>query len=122
VKFLIDAQLPVRLANYLAQAGHEVRHSSTLPDGNRTPDHVLAALADADDWVMITKDRDFEISHALRRTPRRLLLVTTGNITNSDLIGLFEGFLAIVEQELSSADYVELSADAVIVHRDARDR
>lgn len=122
MKFLIDAQLPARLADYLAQAGHDVRHSSTLPDGNRTPDQVLATLGDADDRVMVTKDRDFEISHALRRTPRRLLLVTTGNITNNALIGLFENFLAIIEQEPSSAAYVELSTDAVIVHRVAGDR
>ena len=71
MKFLIDAQLPVRLAAYLAQEGHDVRHSSALPDGNRTSDQVLAELANAEERVMVTKDRDFEISHSLRRSPRR---------------------------------------------------
>jgi predicted nuclease of predicted toxin-antitoxin system len=118
VKFLIDAQLPVRLATYLSGVGHDVVHSSALPDGNRTSDQVLADVADADDRVMVTKDRDFEISHALRRRPRRLLLVTTGNIANNALIDLFENNLAVIEQELSAADYVELTSDAVIVHRD----
>jgi predicted nuclease of predicted toxin-antitoxin system len=121
VKFLIDAQLPVRLATYLSRAGHDVVHSSALPDGNRTSDQVLADIADVDDRVMVTKDCDFEISHTLRRSPRRLLLVTTGNIANSALIGLFENSLAVIEQELSSADYVELTSDAVIVHRDVAD-
>jgi predicted nuclease of predicted toxin-antitoxin system len=121
VKFLIDAQLPVRLATYLSRAGHDVVHSSALPDGNRTSDQVLADIADVDDRVMVTKDCDFEISHTLRRSPRRLLLVTTGNIANSALIGLFENSLAVIEQELSSADYVELTSDAVIVHRDVVD-
>ncbi len=121
MKFLIDAQLPIRLAAYLDKAGHDVMHSSTLRDGNRTSDHELAEIADADDRVMVTKDRDFEISHALRHSPRRLLLVTTGNISNNALIGLFGNNLAIIEQELSSADYVELSPVAVIVHRDVTD-
>jgi predicted nuclease of predicted toxin-antitoxin system len=78
-------------------------------------------MADVDDRVVVTKDRDFEISHALRRSPRRLLLVTTGNIANNALIGLFENNLAVIEQELSAADYVELTSDAVIVHRDVAD-
>ena len=121
MKFLIDAQLPIRLAAYLSGAGHDVRHSSNLPDGNRTSDAELAELADVDDRVMVTKDRDFEISHELRQSPRRLLLVTTGNITNNRLIGLFEDNLAVIEQELLSADYVELSPVAVIVHRDVTD-
>jgi predicted nuclease of predicted toxin-antitoxin system len=121
VKFLIDAQLPVRLAAYLSRAGHDVVHSSALPEGNRTSDEVLAELADAEDRVMVTKDRDFEIGHALRGMPRRLLLVTTGNITNNALLGLFENSLTLLERELSTADYVELSAIAVIVHRDVAD-
>ena len=121
MKFLIDAQLPVRLAAYLTQEGHDVRHSFSLPDGNRTTDQALAELADGQDRVMVTKDRDFEISHALRSSPRRLLLVTTGNMSNNALIGLFDTNLAVIEQELSSADYVELSPVAVIVHRDVAD-
>jgi predicted nuclease of predicted toxin-antitoxin system len=57
----------------------------------------------------------------LRRRPRRLLLVTTGHIANNILIGVFENNLAVIEEELLSADYVELTSDAVIVHRDLPD-
>ena len=78
---------------------------------------MLGELANVEDRVMVTKDRDFEISHSLRRSPRRLLLVTTGNIANNALLGLFENNLAVIEQELSSSDYVELSPTAVIVQR-----
>jgi predicted nuclease of predicted toxin-antitoxin system len=73
VKFLIDAQLPARLAGLLSAAGHDVVHTSQLPDGNRTTDTSLATVADAEDRVVITKDRDFRDSHLLRRTPRRLV-------------------------------------------------
>jgi hypothetical protein len=34
---------------------------------------------------------------------------------------VFENNLAVIEQELSSSDYVELTSDAVIVHRDIAD-
>jgi predicted nuclease of predicted toxin-antitoxin system len=118
VKFLVDAQLSVRLGRLLADVGHDVLHTSALATGNRTPDEVLAQLADGDDRVVVTKDGDFEISHTLRNTPRRLLLVTTGNISNDKLIALFQDNQALITAALESSAYVEVSSDAVIVHGD----
>jgi predicted nuclease of predicted toxin-antitoxin system len=59
VKFLVDAQLPLRLARSISTAGHDVVHTSELRDGNRTTDAVIARLADSEDRVVVTKDRDF---------------------------------------------------------------
>jgi predicted nuclease of predicted toxin-antitoxin system len=112
---LVDAQLPVRLARLLTVAGHDVVHSSQLPDGNRTPDSVLVSLADADDRIVVTKDRDFEVSHLVRQQPRRLLLVTTGNIANSTLLDLVARNVGAIEGAFDGADLVELSSTAVTV-------
>ena len=38
MKFLIDAQLPTRLAELLNRAGHDALHTIGLPDGNRSTD------------------------------------------------------------------------------------
>jgi predicted nuclease of predicted toxin-antitoxin system len=38
---------------------------------------------------VVTKDRDFLDSFLLRQQPYKLLLVTTGNITNTELVELF---------------------------------
>ena len=38
MRFLVDAQLPARLAAFLADAGHDALHTTALPDGNRTTD------------------------------------------------------------------------------------
>ena len=78
MKFLVDAQLPARLAKFLTGKGHDAIHSSDLPDGNRTPDSEIALRADEDGRVVVTKDRDFRDTHLLHRTPRRLLVVATG--------------------------------------------
>jgi predicted nuclease of predicted toxin-antitoxin system len=118
VKLLVDAQLPVRLARLLVTAGHDVVHSSELPGGNRTTDKALTDLADREGRVIVTKDRDFEISHLLRGEPRRLLLVTTGNIGNSALLELFESSLAMLDSTFVTATYVELSPRAMVVHSD----
>jgi len=48
----------------------------------------LALAADTEDRVLVTKDRDFRDGHLLRALPGRLLIVTTGNISNRDLLAL----------------------------------
>lgn len=71
MKFLLDAQLPIRLARRLAAAGHDVLHTTDLLAGNRSPDADICARADQDGLVVVTKDRDFRDSHLSRSTPRR---------------------------------------------------
>jgi hypothetical protein len=44
MKFLIDAQLPRRLAHQLRAAGFETIHTLDLPQGNRTSDQALINL------------------------------------------------------------------------------
>ena len=63
MRFLVDAQLPVRLARHLEAAGHDAVHTSDLPEANRTTDGEIARLADAEDRVVVTKDRDFRDGH-----------------------------------------------------------
>ena len=46
MKFLVDAQLPARLAGFLQQAGHDAVHTSALPTGNRTTDTRITRIAD----------------------------------------------------------------------------
>ena len=58
MKFLIDAQLPTRLAEFLDRRGHDAIHATELLDGNRSTDRQIAERADADGRVVVTKDRD----------------------------------------------------------------
>lgn len=116
MKFLVDAQLPARLARFLNDAGHDA-HTSELPDGNRTTDVRVAESADSEGRVVVTKDRDFRDSHLLSGSPRRLMTVATGNITNAALLALFEANLDTVVAALGEADFVELGPEALVVHR-----
>ena len=117
MRFLVDAQLPARLARFLADVGHDVVHTSELPEGNRTTDVRIAEVADDEGRVVITKDRDFRDGHLLSGSPRRLLVVATGNITNAALLALFEANLDAVAGALGDADFVELGPEAMVVHR-----
>ncbi len=118
MRFLVDAQLPACLARMLADAGHDVVHTSALPDQNRTADAEIARLADAEGRVVVTKDRDFRDSHLLRSTPRRLLVVATGNIHNNDLLALVSEHLEAITAALDEVAFVELGHDRLVVHED----
>lgn len=59
MKFLIDAQLPRRLAHRLRQEGFEVIHTLDLPLRNRTPDSVINELSVRDQYIVVTKDEIF---------------------------------------------------------------
>ena len=92
-----------------------------LPDGNRSTDSQIAQRADIDGRVLVTKDQDFRDGHLLARSPRQLLVVATGNITNNALLSLFELHLDAIVSALDEADFVELSQDALALGRRRED-
>jgi predicted nuclease of predicted toxin-antitoxin system len=93
VKFTVDAQLPKRLADALAVLGHDAIHTLSLPQQNRTADNAIAELADHEHRIVISKDADFVTSHILSGTPRYLLEISTGNLSNALLLPWFCGIL-----------------------------
>lgn len=117
MKFLVDAQLPLRLANFLTQAGYETLHTLDLTDGNATPDEVINQLSIQEQRVVITKDADFVESFLLQGKPYKLLLVATGNIRNAELELLFQQNLDQLVELLQVHRYVELGRNSVIVHQ-----
>jgi predicted nuclease of predicted toxin-antitoxin system len=116
VNLLVDAQLPRRLAHELVRAGHDTRHTLDLPLGNRTPDDEIMTLAVRESRIVVTKDRDFVVSFWLRRLPPKLLLISTGNISNDALSRLLAANLPALETAFVQYDFVELSATAITVH------
>jgi len=117
VKFLVDAQLPRRLALWLQQRGYDVIHTLHLAQQNRTPDSFLMDLESKDSRVLVTKDSDFEISFELGQGPPKLLLITTGNVHNNELLGLFVRHEEAIFRLLTQHTFLELSRSQLIVHR-----
>jgi predicted nuclease of predicted toxin-antitoxin system len=116
MKFVVDAQLPRRLARELVASGHDAVHTLDLPAGNHTQDKDIVALAIQEKRVVVTKDNDFVVSFLLRREPPKLLLISTGNISNNSLSKLVASNLTALEKAFSQSDFVELSATTITVH------
>ena len=119
MQYLIDAQLPRRLALWLQSEGYEATHTLELPDKNNTTDTEIIRLAAATpDTVIVSKDRDFPEQRIIRGGPERLLWITTGNINNNALVQLFEEeFPRIHQLFMEGYSFLELSNEAVTVHQ-----
>lgn len=116
MRFLVDAQLPRRMVHRLRDAGHKAIHTLDLPLRNRTEDEEINELSVRENRVVITKDADFVNSFLLFGKPRKLLLVSTGNITNTDLEDIFVPQIPMITAAFETYDYLELTRTNLIFH------
>lgn len=117
MKFLVDAQLPRRLATWLNGAGFDAVHTLDLPLGNRTPDTVINDVSVDEERVVITKDADFVNSFLLQKKPYKLLLISTGNIRNAELEVLFHANIEKLRETFEAGfEFVELNRTTIVVH------
>jgi predicted nuclease of predicted toxin-antitoxin system len=116
MNFLIDAQLPRRLARFLRDRGHDVLHTRDLTRGNRTGDSEINTISLQDQRIVVTKDADFVNSFTLHGIPYKLLLVSTGNIANDDLLDIFTRNIVAIETAFSTASSIEINRTAFIIH------
>jgi predicted nuclease of predicted toxin-antitoxin system len=115
VNFLVDAQLPRRMTAWLVSAGCDARHTLDLPAGNRSSDSQLNDVADREQRVVVSKDADFVDSHLLQGRPAKLLLISTGNITNAELEALFVPLIPDIVREFSTHSFLELGRSGLVV-------
>jgi len=116
VKILVDAQLPRRLCFLLISKGYEAVHTLDLPKGNSTPDSELISFADLNNYIVVTKDNDFLDNFLLYGNPKKMIIVTTGNINNNALIRLFETNIDQMIELLLAHSVIEVSSTELVVH------
>jgi predicted nuclease of predicted toxin-antitoxin system len=116
MRFLVDAQLPRRLVLLFRNAGHDTVHTLDLPAGNRTTDEEINVLSVREQRVVVTKDADFVNSFLLLQRPYKLLLISTGNITNAELEALVVPALPAIITAFRTVSYIELIRSGLIVH------
>ena len=118
MRFIIDAQLPPRIAIWLNEYGHDAIHTDDLPLGNKTSDITIAERSVSEDRIVITKDTDFMKMHMIKEIPELILFITTGNLRNSQLIMVFEQNTdRIVAIFANGNRIVELSDEKIIIRK-----
>jgi predicted nuclease of predicted toxin-antitoxin system len=109
MKFLVDAQLPPLLCKILQDKGIEAIHVDDLPKGDESTDEEIIHYADLNGLIVVSKDADFYHSFMLKNKPRKLVMITTGNIKNKELFDL----ISLIEEY----NFIELSNDYIVGNR-----
>ena len=88
MKFLVDAQLPPLLANWLVKQGHEATHVFDVKQLCEN-DRLIWAVAQSTGAVIVTKDRDFVRFREQADGPQ-ILYLGVPNLSNTKLIATIE--------------------------------
>jgi len=116
VKFLIDAQLPKSLSDFLNSKGFDSIHTLDLPNKNKTKDKQIAQIATEENRIVISKDNDFLESYLVKSEPNKLIIVRTGNIPNNHLIQIFNKNLDLIIDMISRSNLIEINKTDIAEH------
>ncbi|MFI5159393.1 MAG: DUF5615 family PIN-like protein [Sphingobacteriales bacterium] len=81
-----------------------------------TTDTAICKYADEHNLVVVTKDGDFKNSHFINRTPKKVIRITLGNVSNEYLIRLFTRHLSLITH-LANKDefYIEVGEEQIAI-------
>jgi len=103
VRFLVDAQLPPRLARALVEAGHQAEHVEDV--GLRHgKDPEIWEYATRQQAVIVTKDEDFVDRFRRHAAGPAIVWLRVGNAANAALLSWFLPILPTVLARIQSGD------------------
>lgn len=116
MKFIVDAQLPKTLSDLLNHNGLDSIHTLELPERNATDDKTIVRIASNEGRIIITKDSDFLESYLLYGVPDKLIVIKTGNISNRELLKLFQENLQVICKLIKRSNYIEITRFEIAEH------
>lgn len=69
MKFLCDVHIPFKLVRWLISEGFEAIHINSILDSWHTEDSKIRKFSDENDFILITKDKDFKSSFFIIQSP-----------------------------------------------------
>jgi predicted nuclease of predicted toxin-antitoxin system len=88
VKWLVDAQLPPSLCDWVRERNDDAIHVSEISDGLSLQDETIWNLAKREEFVIISKDRDFFERSIVFGSPPQVVHLDVGNCSNEKLYSL----------------------------------
>jgi len=115
MKFLVDAQLPKKLSDFLKWKGYNSIHTLDLPNKNFTKDSEINQISVSESRILISKDLDFIESLLVYNKPYKLIYISAGNLTNKDLLKLFNKNLNLIIEAIECNRLIEIDSQRVII-------
>ena len=113
MRFRCDVHLPIKRAKSLTALGHHAEHVNSMPQKWFTSDSDIRKYADANLLTVVTKDKDFRNSFLILSSPRKLIRIGLGNMSNDLVLSLLKNNLPFLEElENNCSSYmVEVNPD-----------
>jgi predicted nuclease of predicted toxin-antitoxin system len=115
MKFLLDAHLPKKLSTFLTWKGYDSLHTLDLPNKNATKDSEINQISIDEQRVVISKDLDFIESLLISNKPYKLIYITTGNISNKQLLEIFSQNIEKIVEYSREHRLIEITAESIVV-------
>lgn len=108
MKFLIDANLPPGLVDWIADRGHDAQHVRVAP-GADSDDASIVDFAREHGLIIVTKDEDFATRVTLDRLSPPVVWLRLGNATNAVLRDWLQTrFDAVIREQEQGSRLVEV--------------
>jgi predicted nuclease of predicted toxin-antitoxin system len=116
VRFLVDENLPPRLAKLLAASGHDAVHVRDLAAAS-APDSAIMALAADQDRVIVSADTDFGalLAQARATRPSVILVREIMSLHPAELASVILGQLEILEPHFRTGAIAAITATGIRV-------
>jgi predicted nuclease of predicted toxin-antitoxin system len=115
MKFIVDAHIPKKLSLFLEWKGHDSIHTLDLPNKNRSKDSEINQISLDEKRVLISKDLDFIESLLISNKPYKLIYISTGNITNRELLALFGKNIEKIIEYVADNRLIEITNKSIVV-------
>lgn len=96
MEFLCDVHIPIRIAKFIEEMGYKCEHVNRILKKWNTPDVEIIKYVDKNELILITKDQDFRNSFLLNSTPKKLLKIGLGNISNDKLLNRIKELIPMI--------------------------
>lgn len=114
MRFIVDAQLPIKLSEFLISHNHDSIHTSQLPNANSSTDLEIVELSLNEKRIVISKDSDFYNRYLRLSEPHKLIIISTGNISNQKLLKLIDKNFAKISDEIELNNVIEITGNSII--------
>lgn len=117
LKFIIDTQLPPKLAKYLRDKDLPTVHTTYYPNGYLLDDRTIVEIAIRENRIIVTKDSDFLDNFLLNGVPPKVLMLQFGNISNAELLSFFDRDIELIVQIFSDGgDFISFNRTHISVY------
>lgn len=103
--FLCDVHISIKFVKVIESKGYRCIHVNTILDSWFTKDEEISNYVDENEMILISKDINFKNSHFVKKSPKKLIKINLGNISNKELIVIFSNILSQIEFAFINNNY-----------------